>query len=406
MYVEYMPLAYDIRPNDLKNFVGQEHLFGKDSWLKNAIQSDNISSIIMFGPSGTGKTTLAKIIANKTKAQFVEISATSRNTKKLKAHLEKTENSLLKTIIFIDEIHRFNKAQQDMLLPYVERGDIILIGATTENPSFTVISPLISRSKVLVFKRLSEADLEKIVERALKKLGNIELTKKAKDIIINQANGDARILLNILEDLSSQYEKIGVGEIEASQIVKTLKYDKSGEEHYNIISALHKSMRDSDPDGAVYWMMRMLEAGDDPLYIARRLIRFASEDIGLADPHALLVATSCYDACHYIGMPECDVILAQTVIHLSVAPKSNACYKAVLGARADIGKYGNLDVPKHLRNAPTGLMQKMGYGKGYKYAHEYEGAKVDQRHLPDIINSKKYYYPTDRGLERKIKRKD
>lgn len=401
-----MPLAYDIRPKNLSDFVGQRHFFQDGSWLKQAIEKDEISSIIMFGPPGTGKTTLAKIIANKTKAQFIEINATSRNTKELKEHLERTENSLLKTIIFIDEIHRFNKAQQDILLPYVERGDIILIGATTENPSFTVISPLISRSKVLVFERLSEADLEKILKRALKKLKNVKLTQKAKEIIVNQANGDARILLNILEDLSSQHQKIGVGEIEDSQIVKTLKYDKSGEEHYNIISALHKSMRDSDPDGAVYWMMRMLEAGEDPLYVARRLIRFASEDIGLADPHALLVATSCYNACHYIGMPECDVILSQAVIHLSVAPKSNACYKAVISTRQDIKKYGNLDVPKHLRNASTDLMKEMGYGKGYKYAHEYERAEVIQQHLPDKIRNKRYYFPTERGLEKKIKRKD
>ena len=397
-----MPLAYDLRPKDLKDFVGQRQFFADGSYLKKAISSDSVSSLILFGPSGTGKTTLAKIIANKTKSQFVEINATSRNTKELKEHLEKTKGSLLKTIVFIDEIHRFNKAQQDLLLPYVERGDITLIGATTENPSFTVISPLISRSKVLVFERLSDDDLDKILRRALRKLKTVKLTKKAKNIIISEANGDARVLLNILDDLAMQHQKIGVSEIKGSQIVKTLKYDKSGEEHYNIISALHKSMRDSDPDGAVYWMMRMLEAGEDPLYIARRLVRFASEDIGLADPHALLVATSCYDACHFIGVPECDVVLAQAAIHLSVAPKSNACYKAVLQARQDIRTYGNLDVPKHLRNAPTNLMKEMGYGKGYKYAHEYEGAKVDQIHLPDKIGKRKYYIPTDRGLERKI----
>ena len=402
MYVRYMPLAYEIRPKELKDFVGQDHLIDRDSYLTRAIEKDDLSSMIFFGPPGTGKTTLAKIIAGKTKAQFVEINATSGSTKELKEHLKHAENSLLKTIIFIDEIHRFNKAQQDVLLPYVERGDIILIGATTENPSFTVISPLISRSKVLVFERLGDGALGKILKRALKKLNDVKLTAKAKDILIGESNGDARVMLNILEDLSKREKKINEKVIKASQVVKTLKYDKSGEEHYNIISALHKSMRDSDPDGAVYWMMRMLEAGEDPLYIARRLVRFASEDIGLADPHALLVATSCYDACHYIGVPECDVVLAQAVIHLSVAPKSNACYKAVLEVRGDIRKFGNLDVPKHIRNAPTKLMKEMGYGKGYKYAHQYRGAKVDQVHLPDQIINRKYYFPTDRGHESKI----
>jgi len=401
-----MPLAYEIRPKDLKDFVGQDHSIDKNSYLTKAIEEDDLSSMIFFGPPGTGKTTLAKIIAGKTKAQFIEINATSGSAKELKEHLKHAENSLLKTIIFIDEIHRFNKAQQDVLLPYVERGDIILIGATTENPSFTVISPLISRSKVLTFERLSDNALRKILRRALKKVSGAKLTAKARDILIGESNGDARIMLNILEDLSKRNKKIDEKVIKTSKAIKTLKYDKSGEEHYNIISALHKSMRDSDPDGAIYWMMRMLEAGENPLYIARRLIRFASEDIGLADPHALLVATSCYDACHYIGVPECDVALAQAVIHLSVAPKSNACYKAVLGARGDIGKYGNLDVPKHLRNAPTKLMKEMGYGKGYKYAHEYKDARVDQSHLPDKIINRKYYFPTDRGLEKKIKGKD
>lgn len=401
-----MPLAYDIRPKDLKDFVGQDHLIDEKSWLRRAIDEDDLSSMIFFGPPGTGKTTLAKIIANRTKAQFIEVNATGGTAKELKEHLKRAENSLLKTIIFIDEIHRFNKAQQDVLLPYVERGDIILIGATTENPSFTVISPLISRSKVLVFNRLDEKALGKILDRALKNLKKIKLTKKAREILVNQANGDARTLLNLLEDLSKQTEKIDERDIENSQIVKTLKYDKTGEEHYNIISALHKSMRDSDPDGAVYWLMRMLEAGEDPLYIARRLVRFASEDIGLADPHALLVAIACYDACRFIGMPECDVALAQAVIHLSIAPKSNACYKAILDTRQDIRRYGNLDVPMHIRNAPTKLMSEMGYGKGYKYAHDYKGAKVDQQHLPDELKNKKYYKPTDRGLEKKIKRRN
>jgi len=403
-----MPLAHELRPTSLDEFVGQEHLVGKDSWLRRAIERDELSSIILFGPPGSGKTTLAWIVARTTHARFVQINAVLGTIKILKKELERAEidaKAGRKTIIFVDEIHRFNKAQQDVLLPYVERGEIILIGATTENPSFTVISPLISRSKVLVLNRLEKEDLEKILERALKKYPKLKIDKESREILLNESNGDARVLLNSLEDLLRQNKVISKETIEKSNILKVLKYDKTGEEHYNIISALHKSMRDSDPDGAIYWMMRMLEAGEDPLYIARRLIRFASEDIGMADPHSLLIATSAYDACHYIGMPECDVILAQAVIHLSLAPKSNACYKAVLSARADIRKYGNLDVPKHIRNAPTRLMKDLGYGKGYKYAHDFPEAKVDQTHLPEKLLGKKYYFPTERGIEGKIKDK-
>jgi putative ATPase len=319
------------------------------------------------------------------------------------AEAEKALSEGKKTIIFIDEIHRFNKSQQDILLPYVERGLVTLIGATTENPSFTVISPIISRSKVVQFNRLTGEDLDKILNKALKGYKSIKLDKSAREIILENANGDARVLLNIIEDIVSTGEKsITKQTLQDLNVTKTLKYDKNGEEHYNIISALHKSMRDSDPDGAVYWMARMLEAGEDPLYIARRLVRFASEDIGLADPHALLVAVASYDACHYIGMPECDVILTQAVIHLSCAPKSNACYEAILAAKSDIRTFGNLDVPKHLRNAPTKLMKSLGYGEGYKYAHNFAGAKVDQDHLPESLKNKKYYHPTDRGLEGKI----
>lgn len=400
-----MPLAHDLRPKTLNDFVGQKHLIAKESWIYQAIKNDRISSIILFGPPGSGKTTLAHVIANATKSRFVQINAVLGTIKGLKIELEKAreERSKGKTIIFIDEIHRFNKAQQDVLLPYVERGDIVLIGATTENPSFTVISPIISRSKVLQFERLTDEDLGKILDRALKQDKKIKIDKKAREILIESANGDARILLNLLEDLSSEQKPIDKKSIDRSNIVKTLKYDKTGEEHYNIISALHKSMRDSDPDGAVYWLMRMLDAGEDPLYIARRLVRFASEDIGLADPHALLVAVAAYDACHYLGLPECDVHLIQAAVHLSVAPKSNACYKAAIEARGDIRKYGNLDVPKHLRNPVTKMMKGLGYGAGYKYAHEFEGAKVDQQHLPERIKNKKYYHPTDRGLEKKIR---
>lgn len=401
------PLAHRIRPKTLSDFVGQKNILSDEGWLKQAIEKDRLSSIILFGPPGSGKTTLAHIIANATKSRFIQINATLGTTKELRVELKMAEQDARlgnKTTIFIDEIHRFNKAQQDVLLPYVEHGDIVLIGATTENPSFTVISPIISRSKVLVLNRLEKEDLGEILNRALKEYPKLKIDKKGRELLIESSNGDARILLNLIEDLSGG-DKITEGKIKDSQIVKTLKYDKNGEEHYNIISALHKSMRDSDPDGAVYWLLRMLDAGENPLYIARRLVRFASEDIGLADPHALLVAVAAYDACHYLGLPECDVHLVQAAIHLSVAPKSNACYKAVLDARADIRKYGNLDVPKHLRNAPTNLMSQMGYGKGYKYAHNFKDAKIEQTHLPERLKRVKYYFPTDRGLEKKIKDK-
>jgi len=402
------PLAHRIRPKKLKDFIGQKQILSEKTWLKQAIEEDRLSSIILFGPPGSGKTTLAHIVAEATKSRFIQINAVLGTTKELRVELKMAEQDARlgnKTIIFIDEIHRFNKAQQDVLLPYVERGDIVLIGATTENPSFTVISPIISRSKVLVLNRLENVDLEKILTRAIKEYPKLKIDKKGRKLLVEAANGDARILLNLIEDLSGE-TRINEEKIKDSQIVKTLKYDKSGEEHYNIISALHKSMRDSDPDGAVYWLMRMLDAGENPLYIARRLVRFASEDIGLADPHALLIAIAAYDACHYLGMPECDVHLVQAAIHLSVAPKSNACYKAVQGVRGDIRKYGNLDVPKHLRNAPTNLMSQMGYGKGCKYAHDFKDAKIKQDHLPERLRKVKYYIPTDRGLEKKISQRN
>jgi len=399
------PIAYILRPEKIDEFVGQRQIVGEGSWLRRAIKKDQLTSMVFFGPPGTGKTTLAQIIAKTTKSHFIIVNAVLGTTKELKEHMKEAEKTREKTIIFIDEIHRFNKAQQDVLLPYVERGDIILIGATTENPSFTVISPLISRSKVLAFNRLEKEDLGEILDRALKKYPNIKIDEDAREILVSESNGDARILLNAFEDLISQTSKISKKTIEKSNILKVLKYDKTGEEHYNIISALHKSMRDSDADAAVYWMMRMLEAGEDPLYIARRLIRFASEDIGIADPHALLVATAAYDACHFIGMPECDVILAQAAVHLSLSPKSNSLYMAVLSARSDIRQYGNLDVPMNIRNAPTKLMKTMGYGKDYQYAHNFKDAKVYQQHLPDRLKGKKYYYPTDRGLEGKISKK-
>jgi putative ATPase len=390
-----MPLSETLRPKKIEEFIGQSHIVGGDSWLKSAIKGDNFSSIILFGPPGSGKTTLANIISNSTKSNFVRINAVLGTVKILKQELEKAKEKKLeglKTVIFIDEIHRFNKAQQDLLLPYVEKGDIVLIGATTENPSFTVISPLLSRSKVLMLERLQEQDLKKILRSALKQL-QVSVTKEAEKILINESNGDARILLNSLEDLSLRSKKIDKELIEKSNFIKILKYDKSGEEHYNIISALHKSMRSSDPDAAVYWVARMIDAGEDPLYIARRLIRFASEDIGVADPHALLIATSAYNACHYIGLPECDVCLAETAIYLSLAPKSRASNDALKNAREDIRKFGNLDVPFNIRNAPTRLMKELGYG-----------SKTGNDNLPDKIKNKKYYYPSEHGIEGRLKK--
>jgi len=392
-----MALPDQLRPEKLEEFVGQAHLVGGKSWLKEAIKYDQLSSIILFGPPGSGKTTLANIISKATKSNFVRINAVLGTVKLLRQELVlAVENRLKggKTVIFIDEIHRFNKAQQDLLLPYVERGDIVLIGATTENPSFTVISPLISRSKVLMLERLEEEDLEKILDNALSKIKKIKISNEARKILIANSNGDARILLNSLEDLALRGKEINKKLINNTNFVKTLKYDKSGEEHYNIISALHKSMRSSDPDAALYWMARMIDAGEDPLYIARRLIRFASEDIGIADPHALMVAINVYNACHFIGLPECDVCLAEAVIYLSVAPKSRATNDALSSVRQDIKRLGNLDVPFNIRNAPTRLMRDLGYG-----------SKKTSDNLPQKIKNSKYYCPTDRGIEGRIKNK-
>lgn len=403
-----MPIANDLRPTELKDFFGQSHIISDNSWLRNAIESDSLGSIVLFGPPGSGKTTLATIIAKRTKANFVHLNATGGSAKQLKEELEIAQQQHTagkKTIVFIDEIHRFNKSQQDILLPFIERGVITLIGATTENPSFSVISPIISRTKVIQLERLDDNSLKKILDKAIGKYA-LKLDKKARALLIENANGDARILLNLFEDLlSSGFDNFDEDSIRKMNLVKTLKYDKSGEEHYNIISALHKSMRDSDPDGAVYWLMRMIDAGEDPLYIARRLVRFASEDVGLADPHALMVAVAAFDSCRFIGLPECDVSLTQAVIHLSCAPKSNACYKAVMSARSDIRKLGNLDVPKHLRNSVTKIMRELGYGEGYKYAHDFDNARVDQQHLPEKLKNKKYYVPTENGLEKKIAQK-
>lgn len=409
------PLAHMLRPATLDEFFGQEEIVGDDKLLKQLIRQDNIHSMIFYGPPGTGKTTLAKIIANETSAEFEQVSAVTSGVPELRKIVERARQRKgmgERTVLFVDEIHRFNKSQQDALLPHVEDGTVILIGATTENPSFEVNSALLSRSQVFVFKALDEKALAGILERALKKVGEmmgreVKVDEKGSDFLVQFSNGDARSLLNTLEVVVKLVKKPKISHDDIQKVLqrKNLRYDKKGEEHYNIISALHKSMRDSDPDGALYWMMRMLEGGEDPLYIARRLIRFASEDIGMADPNALSVCVAAQQACHFNGMPECGVNLAQAVVYCSMAPKSNALYKACGAISSDIAATGNLEVPLHIRNAPTKLMKEWGYGKGYKYAHNFEEARVDQQHLPEEFSGRTYYEPTDRGIEARIKEK-
>jgi putative ATPase len=414
------PLADRMRPKTLDEFVGQEHLLGKGKLLRELIEKDNIASMILWGPPGVGKTTLAMIIANMTNSKFVTFSAVLSGIKEIKEIMAKAELDAMygtRTVVFIDEIHRFNKAQQDAFLPHVEKGNIILIGATTENPSFEVNSALLSRSKVFVMKPLTEEDLLILLKRALKDEQNgfgmykIGITDEQLKKIALFANGDARVALNTLE-----IAVMGAKVIEGERIVtddiladamqkKTLLYDKQGEEHYNLISAFHKSLRNSDWDAAVYWLARMLEAGEDPLYVARRMIRFASEDIGLADPQALEMAVAAYNACHYIGMPECSVNLAQVAIYLALAPKSNAVYVAYNKAKKDAEKTIAESVPMHLRNAPTKLMKELGYGKGYKYAHDFEEKVTDMQCLPDNLKDRKYYVPTDSGFEKDIQKR-
>jgi putative ATPase len=409
------PLAFLLRPQTLEDFFGQNDIVGEGKLLRKVIEADNLHSVIFYGPPGTGKTTLATIIAHETKSDFEVVSAVTSGVPELRkvvARAKERKEMGRKTILFVDEIHRFSKSQQDALLPHVENGTVTLIGATTENPSFEVISALLSRSQVFVFKSLDAEALLKILDRAInlvyEKWGiKKELDVEAKDFLAAYANGDARALLNTLEIVLKLVKKEQVTKDDVQSVLqrKSLRYDKKGEEHYNIISALHKSMRDSDPDGALYWTSRMLEGGEDPLYIARRLIRFASEDVGMADPHALLVAVAVKDACHFVGMPECGVNLAEAVVYLSMAPKSNALYTAYNAAQRDVRQFGNLEVPLHIRNAPTSLMKEWGYGKGYKYAHDYKDASVKQDHLPDGLKDRRYYVPTDRGIELKIKNK-
>ncbi len=416
------PLADRIRPEMLEDFLGQEKIVGPGKPLRQAIEKDELQSIILWGPPGSGKTTLARIIAKLTKRHFVPFSAAISGVPALRKIIKEAQDRRRyhhqRTILFVDEIHRFNKAQQDAFLPYVEDGTIVLIGATTENPSFEVISPLLSRSTVYILEPLSPEDLKNILEKALpdkeKGLGKykVKLEPKVLNFIIELAYGDARIALNILEFavITTKPDKEDIRNITLKIIEEVvqkrcLRYDKTGEEHYNIISALHKSMRDSDPDAAIYWVARMLEAGENPLYVARRLVRFASEDIGNADPQALQVAAAAMQAVHFLGMPEGNLALAQTATYLACAPKSNALYKGYKFAQEDIKRWGPLPVPLIIRNAPTTLMKNLDYGKGYKYAHNFEGGYIVQEHLPKELKGKRYYFPTDRGFEKEIKQR-
>lgn len=416
------PLADRIRPERLEDFLGQDKIIGPGKPLRQAIEEDKLQSILLWGPPGSGKTTLARIIAKMTKTHFVPFSAAISGVPALRKIIKEAQDRRRYhhqgTILFVDEIHRFNKAQQDAFLPYVEDGTIILIGATTENPSFEVIPPLLSRSTVYILEPLSPEDLKNILEKAFldkeKGLGKykLKLEPKVLDFIVELAYGDARIALNILEFavITTKPEIQGIRNISLKIIEEVvqkrcLRYDKTGEEHYNIISALHKSMRDSDPDAAIYWVARMLEAGENPLYVARRLVRFASEDIGNADPQALQVAVAAMQAVHFLGMPEGNLALAQTATYLACAPKSNALYKGYQLTQEDIKRWGPLPVPLVIRNAPTPLMKDLGYGEGYKYAHNFEGGYIVQEHLPKELKGRKYYFPTDRGFEKEIKQR-
>ena len=415
---ESLPLAARLRPRTLSEFAGQTHLLGEGKVLRRLIESDKIGSMIFWGPPGVGKTTLARIIAGRTKANFIDFSAVTSGIKEIKQVMEEAEKGRRfgsKTILFVDEIHRFNKAQQDAFLPYVEKGSIILIGATTENPSFEVNGALLSRCKVFVLQALKTEELAGLIERALKDSRgfgdqDIDIAPDIINTIAEFANGDARSALSTLEmavlngDVDEK-GKITVTRETVEQCTqkKSLLYDKTGEEHYNLISALHKSMRNSDPDAAVYWLARMLEAGEDPLYVARRVTRFASEDIGLADPHALEVAVSAYQACHFIGMPECSVHLTEAVVYMSLAPKSNALYVAYERAKKDALTMLAEPVPLVIRNAPTKLMKELDYGKGYQYAHDTADKLTNMQCLPDSLLGKEYYFPTEEGTEAKFK---
>ncbi len=415
---DLVPLADRIRPERMEDFVGQEHLLGPGRFLRSMIEKDQLQSLIFWGPPGTGKTTLASIIARSTRSFFLSFSAVLSGVKEIRQVVQEAEEQRARgrrTILFVDEIHRFNKAQQDAFLPHVERGTIILIGATTENPSFEVNSALLSRCKVLTLRSLTAEEIDSILTRALqdeeKGLGKwkAELAPEARKLLREMAQGDARVALNALEmavlTTSPNVEGVRVLTlqiVEEAMQRKALLYDKAGEEHYNVISAFHKSLRGSDPDAALYWLARMIEAGEDPLYVARRMVRFASEDIGLADPQALNVALLSMEAFHFVGLPEGELALAEAAVYLATAPKSNAIYAAYGKAKQDVAEKGALPVPLHIRNAPTRLMKELGYGRGYKYAHDYSGGIVEQDYLPAELGVRYYYHPTERGFEKII----
>ena len=411
------PLAERLRPTSIDEIVGQDHLLGKGKILRNMIESDKVPSMIFWGPPGVGKTTIAKVIANMTKADFITFSAVTSGIKEIKTVMEEAEKNRLfggKTIVFVDEIHRFNKAQQDAFLPFVEKGSIILVGATTENPSFEINNALLSRCKVFVLNPLTVDDIVLLLKKAISdKRGfggmKIKINKQILETIATFSNGDARGALSTLEMVilngDRQDDTITVSKEIVEQVTskKSFLYDKKGEEHYNLISALHKSMRNSDPDAAVYWLARMLEAGEDPLYIARRVVRFASEDVGLADPRAMEVAVSAYQACHFIGVPECNVCLTEAVVYMAMSPKSNAMEVAYNRAAEDAKKMIDEPVPMVIRNAPTKLMKELGYGDGYIYAHDTKEKIASMQCLPDSLVGKEYFTPGTQGLEAKYK---
>ncbi|MBR5800306.1 MAG: replication-associated recombination protein A [Lachnospiraceae bacterium] len=414
------PLASRMRPVTLEDYIGQEHLVGEGKILRQMLEKDMISSMIFWGPPGVGKTTLARIIAHRTKSNFIDFSAVTSGIKEIKEVMKQADSDRMlgmKTIVFVDEIHRFNKAQQDAFLPYVEKGSILLIGATTENPSFEINSALLSRCKVFVLQGLTTADMRKLLDHALtdkRGFGNqkIQIEDRLLEAIAVFAGGDARMALNTLDMAVLNGRIEPDGSVTVSQEIleqctgkKMLLYDRNGEEHYNLISALHKSMRNSDPDAAIYWLARMLEAGEDPLYIARRLIRFASEDVGMADSQALPLAVAAYQACHFIGMPECNVNLTHVTVYLSMAPKSNSLYVGYRKARKDAMEMLTEPVPLQIRNGVTSLMQELHYGEGYQYAHDTEKKLTDMECLPESLLGRKYYVPTEQGAEAQVKKK-
>ena len=417
--VQKDPLAARLRPASLQDYVGQKHLLGKGKILYNLIEKDMVSSMIFWGPPGVGKTTLARIIARQTQAHFINFSAVTSGIREIKAVMKEAEDARLygrKTIVFVDEIHRFNKAQQDAFLPYVEKGSIILIGATTENPSFEVNAALLSRCKVFVLKALEVSDLVELLKHALQDergfgSQHVLITEEQLRMLAMFANGDARTALNTLEMVVLNGESSEAGTVITKEVLeqctsqKSLLYDRQGEEHYNLISALHKSMRNSDVDAAIYWLARMLEAGEDPLYVARRLVRFASEDIGMADSRALEICVAVYQACHFLGMPECNVHLTHAVTYLSLSPKSNALYMAYGAAKEDAVHMLSEPVPLQIRNAPTSLMKDLQYGEGYQYAHDTQEKLTNMECMPESLKGREYYHPTIQGSEARVSKR-